>query len=197
MGSVWFQQPVMDPIAPAFGLINYNFNPTISGASTALTSQRIDAVALYIPLGKTVTNINLIVEVAGTSTAPTGFFVGLATPTAALGGTGKMVAQSNNLSASGSLTATGLNAFALNATYTANASDSSNGFYYVVILQNGAFGGTNVTFERGNGTNNGFGTATTNGFFGNIGTGQTALAANGNAVTFTAGAGIGWWVGVS
>jgi hypothetical protein len=173
-----------DPVAAGLGYINWTWNPAIGGSATALTSQRIDVAAIYLPPNVSVSNIYLNVIVAGTSTAPTGFFVGLASAT-------KMLAQSANLAASASLTATGAKAFALSGSYTTSLTDSANGLYYVVLLQNGAFGGTNVTFHRGNASTSGF--ALSYPIFGNVGTSQTALPANGAAVTISAAAGLGWF----
>jgi hypothetical protein len=186
--GTWVVLKSSDPLAKALGYIDWNYNPAISGSNSSLTSQRIDVAALWLPPGQAVVNVVLNVQTAGTSTAPTGFFVGLCTAS-------KMVAQSNNLNASASLTATGAKLFALNATYTTNLADSPTGLYYVVLLQNGAFAGTNVAFHRGNGSNSGF--ALTAPAFGNIGTGQTVLPANNAAVTISAAAGLGWLVGVS
>lgn len=184
------------PLANAFGLISCNFNPSIAGGTTPPTSGRMDAVALYLPPGETINNIFLTVQTPGSGLAPTGFFVGLAAPTPALGGTGLMLAQSANLAASAALTTAGIQAFQLSAPYVTKVADSAKGFYYVCLLENGAFGTTNVAFERGNGTNPGLGTASNNGWFGNIGTGLVTPPANGAGVTFSSGAGLGWWVGV-
>lgn len=184
------------PLANAFGLLTCNFNPTIAGGTTNPTTQRMDAIALYIPPGQTITNIYLTVQTAASGTVPAGFFVGIASPTVALGGTGLMLAQSANLASSASLTTAGIQAFPLSTPYATKTTDSSKGFYYICLLENGAFGTTNVAFHRGNGTNPGLGTAGTNGWFGNIGTGLATPPANGSAVTFSSGAGLGWWVGV-
>jgi hypothetical protein len=126
---------------------------------------------------------------AGAGTVPTGFFVGLASPT-------KMVAQSGNLNNDAGLTTVGNNPFALSAAYTPLPADSPTGLFYVVVLQNGAFGTTNVALGRAAGSSQatkqiGFGKA----LAGTAGVGQTALPANGAAVTITAG-GIAWWSGV-
>jgi Pectate lyase superfamily protein len=177
-----------DPLAVAMGYKSWNWNSATTGAGNALTSQRIDVAAVYIPHGTVVTNVVLDVIVAAAGTAPTGFFVGLCT-------TAKMVRQSGNLNNSALLTSTGTKQFALTSTYVSNPTDSPTGLYFVCMLQNGAFGTTNPTFLRGNASTPG--TSITGATFGNIGTGQTVLPANEAAVTISSAAGLGWHVGVS
>lgn len=178
-----------DSLAASLGYINWNYNNAAGGNGSSPTSQRADAVAIWLPPATTVTSVMLTVVVAGTSTAPTGFYVGLCSAT-------KMLAQSNNLASSSNLTATGTKAFALASPYLTNTTDSSTGLYYVVLLQNGAFAGTNVQFQRQNASTNGF--APNGGVvFGNIGTGLSAPVANGVAVTPATSAGLGWHVGVA
>lgn len=86
------------------------------------------------------TGVQLGVAVAGTSTAPTGFFVGVASNAS----TGVMLAQSGNLNSNAALTTTGVQSFAFSAAWTA----PTTGLVEIIVLQNGAFAGTNVTFLR-------------------------------------------------
>ncbi|MDE2103907.1 MAG: hypothetical protein KGL39_42115 [Patescibacteria group bacterium] len=183
-------QAIDRPLSRAFGLKTWNFEPILAGANTAPTSQTIYATPIYIPAGKVITNVVLGISTAGSGTTPAHFYVGLASPA-------KMVAQSNNLNASTSLTTAGMQNFALSATYTTNTTDSSSGLYYVVLLQDGAFGTTNPTFLNTTAQANAskaYGAGSI--LCGTLGTAQTALATNGTAVTVTA-ASVFWFAGVS
>lgn len=179
---------IIDQLPGALGYISYNFSPVTGLANNAPTSQRIEAAAIYIPPAKTISNIALIVTAAGTSTAPAGFFVGLSNGT-------KMLTQSADLKASNLLTSVGAKEFPVTP-YVTNGTDAPKGLYYVHVLKNGAFGGTDVGFGRGNGATPGYSLGP-NIFFGNIGTSQTALPANGAAVTLVVSAGLGWFVAVT
>lgn len=168
------------------GLKSWNYNPQNITTQTAATSQTVYAVAIPLKAGQLATNIVLDVEVAAAGTAPTGFYVGLATSA------GVMLAQSGNLKDSASLTNQGLREFALSAAYLVQ----TNGLYYVVFLQNGAFGTTNPSFGRGTGRF----LVNVSGVYmaGTAGTGQTALPANGASMASTiGGTGVNYWAGVS
>lgn len=141
--KLWTPSSGVDPLMDALGLLAWNGDPKMTGNTGAATSQTIIAIPIPTKAGVTYTGVRLVVGVAGTSTAPTGFFVGLAT-NAAIGSTGAMLAQSNNLNSSASLTTTGSQPFAFNATFT----ETVTGFRVVTILQNGAFAGTNCQFTR-------------------------------------------------
>jgi hypothetical protein len=186
--GTWSLVKPVEPLAKALGYINWNFGPSMAQGGSATTSQRGDVVALWLPHSTVITNVCLTVTTAGAGTAPTGFYVGLATAA-------KIVAQSANLNASALLTSTGTKQFALSSTYTTNTTDSASGLYYVLILQNGAFATTPVQFLRGNAATIPGGVS--NPAFGNIGTALTTPPANGTAITIATTAGIGWQVGVS
>lgn len=186
--GTWSTTKPVDPLARALGYINWNYNSAAGGSGNVPTSQRIDAVAIWLPAGTAINNINLNVTTAAAGTAPTGFYVGLTSAA-------KVVAQSSNLNSNAVLTSTGAKSFPLSATYTTSLTDSPSGLYYVLILLNGAFGTTNPAFMRANGSTPG--TAPSGPSFGNIGTGQATIPANGTAVTLSAAAGLGWHVGVS
>lgn len=184
-------RPSVDPLAVSLGYVNVGpgyFSATTTGAPS---TQLIYAGGIWLPPNKVCTNIHLHVITAATGTAPTGFFVGLASGT-------KMLAQSSNLAASAQLTAVGTATLALSAPYTSNLVDSANGNYYIVVLMNGTFGTTNVQFGRAAfAAGNGAGLSGQSPFFGGLGSGQTALAANGAAITFGQTTGSYWAGAVS
>jgi hypothetical protein len=189
------RSPQVDQLAVALGYVNWNMPiGSAAGGAVGYTSGVVYVVGMFIPLGSTVTNVVLLVNTAAAGTAPTGFFVGLAGPT------GTMVAQSNNLAAAGGPLAVGPNAMALSATYTASPSDSTTGFFYVAILQNGSWGTTQplcVVGLQGNGT--ALGSNPRHHATGGT-TGLTALPANGQAIGGGLTAGNtpkAWFVGVS
>jgi hypothetical protein len=166
------------PFAPEAGLLNalgmksWNYNPSSITSNAALTSQTIFCSWVPTVAGTVYTGVKLWVTTAGTSTAPTGFFVGLAT-NGSNGATGTMLAQSSNLNSSASLTTNGLQTFAFNATYT----ETQTGLRQFVLLQNGVFAGTNVAFYKAI-------ALSTSGQLPSYtaGTGQTALPGNGNSL---------------
>jgi hypothetical protein len=149
-------------------LKTWNYRPIIT-ANSAPASGTIYALATPFYAGDIISTIWLNVQVAGAGTAPTGFFVGVADSSR------NMLAQSNNLNASSSLTATAHQQFALNASWTV----PTDGMYYVVILENGSWGTTQMALGRGGSIGAAFGT---NFEFATAGTGQTALPANGSAL---------------
>lgn len=171
-----------DPLAVALGYVNWNYHYPASPATGVAATQVIFASSIYLPPGKTITNINLQVLVAGVATAPTSFFVGLCSAS-------KMLAQSANIiggANEGQLKAIGTATLPLSATYTTNTADSPSGAYYIAVLQNGAYA-TPVQFGRVAGVSGaGVALAGNSPIFGTLGSGQTALAANGAAVTVTA-----------
>jgi hypothetical protein len=176
---------LQDIFITGLGLVSWNFNPQNIATQTAPTSQTIYAASLGLRAGQTVTNVVLDVEVASSGTAPTGFFVGIASKAA----TGVMLAQSSNL-ASGSF-AVGLNNYALTAPWSVTATD----LYFVVLLQNGAFSVTNPSFGRGSGR-----AAVGSTFMSALaGTAQTALPGNGSALpaVYSSASALDYWVGVS
>lgn len=183
-------QAIDRPLSRAFGLKTWNYDILSAGANTAPTSQTIYATPIYIPAGKVITNVVLGVSTAASGTSPAHFYVGLASPS-------KVVAQSNNLNASTSLTTAGMQNFALASTYTTNTTDSSSGLYYVLLLQDGAFGTTNPTFANTVAQANlskAYGAGAV--LCGTTATAQTALPTNGTAITVTAATNY-WFAGVS
>ncbi len=182
-----YAKTALDEVAlTGYGLLSWTGNPENGrGASSAAATQVIFAVAIPLRAGMSVSNIWFGVQTAGTSTAPTGFFLGLANATTVL-------AQTANQASSGTLTATGFKSLPLSAAYAVPA----DGIYYVLILQNGIFAGTNVLFQKADPPSG----ATLNSVFviATGGTGQTALPANGNAITLASTSSpLTFWAGVS
>lgn len=178
-------------LAVALGYVNWNENPAAFANASTATSQTIYATSIYLPLGKVCTGVVLDVTTAAAGTKPTSFAIGLCTAT-------KMVAQTaaDISGASGvPFAATGETQIAFASTYTTLAADSAAGLYYVVMTQNGAYT-TPVQFARGiSVAGSGAALSGQSPAHGTLGTSQTALAANGAAVTVTAGS-TGWFVGV-
>jgi len=183
----------VDPLAKALGYKNWNFSPAIgAGNGTAPTSQTIYCSSLWLPVGTVCTGVVIYVVTAAAGNKPTSFSAGLCTAT-------KMVAQSAadvSGNAGAPFAAQGENQIALTGTYTTNASDSSTGLYYLLLLQNGSYSVTQPQFGRNvqaipplalSGQALPWGTA---------GTGQTALPANGAAVTIVATNGLGFFAGI-
>jgi hypothetical protein len=187
-------KPVGDPYLdnPVTPLLSENYNPYFQAAATAATSQTLYCVAIPVVAGVTYTGMYLWVQQAGTSTAPTGFYVGLASY-AAIGAAGTMLAQSGNLNASPSLTGGGPKQFAFSAPYV----ETSSTIRVALILQNGAFAGTAVNFIR-SAALGAFGAAASPWVTGVAGTAVAAPNANGQAITanYSATGGLGFWVGL-
>lgn len=177
-----------DPRARGLGYVNWSGDPANYRAAAAAANQEVEAKSIWLPFGVPVGNIVLSVSTAGSGTVPTGFFV-------AIGNGTKILAQSSNLNSSGSLTATGLQKFALSATYKPAPADSETGVFYVIILQNAAFSVTNVQFAR----TGGILAPPTGGAVdaGRAGTAQTALPATGSVYSsaLAAAGGQDWFVG--
>jgi len=180
-----------DPAALALGLLNWNNNPNANPTNAAtLATQTIFALAIWLPAGVRVSNVWLPFNVAKSATTPpTGAFVGF--------GTGAAIQiQSGNLNAHASWGAgTNWQILPIGAQYVTPLPN----YYYVYLLVNGTWtggAGTQPTIVRGStpaglSMNNVFQVAT-------AGTGQTALPANGAAVTLaTSGSPIGYCVGVN
>lgn len=180
----------IDGLAVAAGLINWNYSPTFISSNVeagGANSQRAAVTAVWLPQGAVISNIILGVTIAGSGTPPTGFYVGLTD-----GNT--ILAQSSNLASSSALTASGSMAFPLSATYTVPKS----GIYYVIVLQNGSFGTTDVQFGRTAGS--AYSQRSPNGtwLWGGIGSGLASLPTNGTAVTISGNGGQAYYfVGVS
>lgn len=185
------QKSLYDIELEGLGLLSMNYNPGNIASNSALTSQVIYAAMVPVRAGVTYTGVKLVVGQAASGAAPTSFFVGLAS-NANLASPGTMLAQSSNLKDSASLTTAGAQSFAFSATYT----ESASGLRAVILLQDGAFGGTNVQFGRCSPA--AFGSA--NGsqpLFATAGTGQTALPANAAALgNYSASSVISMWVGL-
>lgn len=160
-------------------------------ASTGLTpaTQTVYASLIGLRAGDVVTNIVVDTLTAGTSTAPTGIFVGLYDKT------GLSLAISSNLSASGNWTATGPHNCAVTAPYAVTADDS----YFAVFLENGTWGGTALQVGSWSGAVAGNAKALGSGLqlYATFGTGQTALTTVGQTAPAIATIGQAPWLAVS
>lgn len=180
------------PLAVGLGVADWNMPPFVATSNFSPTSQTIYAVVVPTIAGKTYTGIELFVSTAGSGTAPSGFFVGLAT-LAATGSKGTMLAQSSDLHSSASLTTVSAQRFPFSAAYTETVSSAR----YAVVLKNGAFASTDVAFAHTSGPS---GHAGIEGFGLNAicGTSQTALPSNGSQLpaAFSESGSHGIWVGL-
>jgi hypothetical protein len=164
----------IDPLLDGLGYKSWNYNPNSITTNTAPTSQTLYGVLMATVAGISYTGVTLQINTAANGTAPTGFFVGLASA-AGNGSAGTMLAQSSNLNGQ-SMTTPGLIQYAFSAAYV----ETVTTIRYVLLLQNGAFSVTNPTFFKSG--------ASIGGKTGDVvtavtaGTGITALQANGNPV---------------
>lgn len=121
-------------MSTALGIISENYRVSVANNTGAFPSQRIQGSLLGLCAGDVVTNLVFAVGVAAAGTAPTLLRCAL------LDKTGKVLVRTNDLSASAIWTSVGYAVAPLTAPYTVPATDG----YYVVALENGAFGTTNV-----------------------------------------------------
>lgn len=130
-------------LAATLGYQAWNYDPRLPIGGAAPGTQIVFYEAIWLPAGAVITGVVLAVTTAGTSTAPAHFYVGLYN--SAL----NRVAVSNNLNSgssqtdgTGNLKALGTSKFAFTGAYTV----PSSGLYYLAILKDGAFAGTDVQF---------------------------------------------------
>jgi hypothetical protein len=132
---------LQDPLQSGLGLKAWNFTPYAVASNSALGTRIIYALAVPTVAGQTYTGVRLWIQTVGTSTAPTGFFLGLAS-IGVTGATGTMLAQTSNKASDAQLTTGGIANFPFTAVYT----ETATGLRAIVLLQDGAFAGTNVKF---------------------------------------------------
>jgi hypothetical protein len=128
------RKPLSELDTEGSGLISQTFDRKAGLSSVTLTSQSIFAATLGIKAGKTITNIQAIVSIAASGTAPT------LVKFALLDKTQKVLAVTADYSGNALLTTTGMKAFPLSPAYVTTADD----IYYVAVLKNGAFSVTDV-----------------------------------------------------
>ena len=133
------------------------------------TSQTIVAGAIYLYAGQAITNIIVGVQTAGTSTAPTGIYLGLWDSAS----TPNCLAATANLAADARWTSQGWKVNALSAAYT----PTTSGIYYAAFLQNGAFAGTNLGVASSQGSGGTSATLVSARPWTALGTGKTTMAA--------------------
>lgn len=162
-----------DPLAQSLGYVNWAFPPMSAFSNATLTSQKIFVQAIWLPANRVCTGIVIGVAVAGVGTAPTGFFLGLSSPTT-------MRAQTANLASDAGLTSRGLKQFPFSGgTYTTTTA----GLHYVNLLENGAFASTPLQLTENSAVPATSSALTGQGLaWGHAATGQTALPANGASI---------------
>lgn len=166
------------------GIISWNFNPMVTIAATAPTAGTIYAAAVSLLAGDIVNNIVVGVSVAGGGTVPTSLVVGLADST------GKIVAQSAEQKTNTTWTTIGLGPVPLSAAYTV----PTTGNYFVVILQVGSWGTTQVSLDRGI---NSVASFSGSFLYATGGTTQTVLPATGSSFVPSSSGVVGYFAGVS
>lgn len=170
-----------DSTAVALGMVNWAGAPEAFVSATAPTSGTIYARAIWLPAGVPVTSTRFFLSVAGAGTIPTGIFAGYCNTTTVL-------AQSGNLNADSAWTSTGYRDTALSAVWTPSVS----GLYYQLLLQNGSWGTTQMSLNRGGATAPSIGTPL---LYATGGTAQTVLPANNAAITLAStGTPVDYWV---
>jgi len=173
-----------DPLAVALGLVNWNYNWAATSNNSAPTSQTIYAEAIWLPFGRSITHLSMLISTAAAGTAITAGYMGLCSPTT-------MIAQTASIGTASSAYPSGalVKSLAGSVTsYVPNPGDSPTGLYYVMLLLNGTFGGTQPTFIRGATNSTGQGASPSGGanpLSATAGTGQATLPANGAAITLT------------
>jgi hypothetical protein len=185
------QVPLEEILRTGLGIKSWSHDPNMGSGGTAPTAGTVYARALALRKGQSISNLLFQVTTGGAGTVPTSITCGLADST------GKIVALSGELKASAIWTpaaGSGLAVAPLTASYTAPA----DGLYYVVFLQVGAWGTTQMVL--GKGVNNvapgGIGTTV----FGTGGTtGQAALPAVASSIVggIVTTNGIDYFVGAS
>lgn len=185
MPSVKFpvQQSLGDLYVSGLGFVSMNYQPATAAAGGSPTSQLIYAVAVPYRAGQVVTNLVWLVATAAAGTVPTSIVTGLASSSA-------MLAQSAELKNNAGWTSLGIKPFALSAAYTI----PSDGIYYHLFLQNGTWGTTALQLARATNQGSVFGSSI---LYGTAGSGQTALPANGAAVTLVTTSAQTWWAASS
>lgn len=157
------------------GWLSANGSPATFLSAQALTAGTIYCTGIPLRAGMVVNNIGFFVTAAAVGTAPTAFFVGLASKTA-------MLQQSTDQKVAMLALGLGPGVIPLQAAYTVPADD----LYYIMLLQVGSWGTTQPTFGRtGLLTNLENAVAGGSKIGATAGTGQTALPANDATPTYT------------
>lgn len=172
-------------LANSQGWVSQAYDLSQATTAVAVTSQTIHATAVPLLANQTVNNVLLANSTAAAGTLPTTVTVGIADLT------GVVRAQSTATLNTLAQQAVGINSFVLSTPYVV----PSTGAYYVFFWQNGTFGTTQPTVQRS--LASGLLTAGHT-LYGNLGTSQSSIPANGGtALTFSASAGVYYWMGVS
>lgn len=155
-----------DAMNVAAGMLTENFPYEGISASTAPTPGTITKHLVGLNSGDTVAKINLAVVTPGAGTVPTLFKAGLANST------GSILAVTGNEKANVGLITTGILQLSLAVPYAV----SVTGGYYLVLLQVGTWGTTNMTLGR-------MGTIAASGLSAPLSGGLRRVAIGGNAQT--------------
>jgi hypothetical protein len=162
-----------DPVARALGFKAVSGILNFTTAALTPVSQTIYCSSVWLNAGDVVSNVAFNVATAGAGAPPTSIFVGLCDATT-------MRAQSGNVNGNAQWVAlSGYAILPLSASYTALAS----ALHYVMFLQDGAWGTTQMTLNRANNIGPTQGTTGSTFVYATAGTGQTALPGNGTPVT--------------
>lgn len=188
MSQIQVTVPPSVPSLPiAAGLKSWSYDPGSVSANTAPTAGVVYAIAVPYQVGQSISATHWYVNTAGTSTAPTHIYTGVADSA------GKMLAQSNDDAANAGWTAAAPRfvSSALSASYAVTAT----ALYYHVFLQVGSWGGTQMTLNRGNGVSTLVGSVLLNAT--GTTTSQTGLPANGSSIAggLTATNALRYWSG--
>lgn len=155
------------------GLTNATTRPSAVTSSSAPATGVVYGTSLGARAGDIVTNIGVQVVTAGAGTTPTLVRFGTADST------GKILAVTADVHASAGLTTQGIQTFALTAPLTI----STSGLYYLVMLQVGSWGTTQMQLGRTS-SGSGVGVGVSGGAFVSFAwTGQADLPAVNSSVT--------------
>jgi hypothetical protein len=134
----------------SFGYAGETFLPNFGNTQVAPTSQSLYGCGIFLHAGEIITNLYVNVSTAGAGTTPTTIRMGI------MNSSRVVQAVTADVHADSKWTSTGVKQFALTAPWTV----PTDGIYYILFLQNGAFGTTamqmiDVAVVAGSGVVNG------------------------------------------
>lgn len=133
-----------DVFDASLGIVSRNFGLPVAPSSSnqTMSTQRLYGVLVPYRAGQVITNVGVVVAIAGAGTVPTTIKLGVGSPT-----TNKAVAVTANTASSGQWTAAGLGlrTFALTAAYTVPL----DGPLWHYVLTDGIWGTTQPAILRG------------------------------------------------
>lgn len=185
-----------DVYRASLGFQCWNFHPFLAGVNaSSLTSQTIFSMLVPGQADAPITGVGVLVTTAAVGTQPTGVFVGLSTPKTMLAISANLAALSVSTDSTANFTATGYKFLPLNLSQLTFPLPTT-GPYYVHLLINGTYSGTQPQFGRAGPAVSA--TQPPGAFIpgGTAGTGQTALPAVGAAVAIVATSGLNLFAGL-